>query len=249
MRAAALMVVMTMSLAMCAPSVARPEAPAPRPFVATYDVTYRGLRAGTLTFEFKHDVASGRYIFETHADPSALARLVVSSAAHERSVMEIGPEGVRPLEWRLDDGRSGDKGDGELRFNWAQGAATGTIERERVELPIEPKMQDRLSIQIYVSTALLRGEEPGVIPLIDDNRVKHYTYARKENAVLDSKLGKLETVIYESTRPGSSRIARMWLAPQLDYTPARAEQIRKGRVETVMVLTHWEATSPLATSD
>ncbi len=222
---------------------ARAAAPAPQPFVATYEVSYRGLRAGTLTFELERDPATGRYIFETHADPSALARLVVSSAANERSVMEIGPEGVRPTEWRLDDGKSSDKGDGALQFDWAQGVASGTIEREQVELPTEPKMQDRLSIQISVSAALLRGEEPGVIPLIDDNRVKHYTYTRKENAVLDSKLGKLDTVIFESTRPGSSRVSRMWLAPKLDYTPVRAEQIRKGKVETVMVLTGWEVTN------
>ena len=31
-------------------------------------------------------------------------------------------------------------------------------------------------------------------------------------------------------------MSRFWMAPSLEYLPVRAEQIRKGKVETVMVL-------------
>jgi hypothetical protein len=91
-----------------------------------------------------------------------------------------------------------------------------------------------LSIQIDVTTSLLRGEEPGTIPLIDDERVKRYTYRRTGTAVMETPLGSFDTVIYESAREGSSRLSRFWMAPKLDYLPVRAEQIRKGKVETVM---------------
>jgi hypothetical protein len=215
----------------------------PRAFTATYEVSYRGIRAGTLTFRLQRDDASGRYIYETRANPSGLARLIVSGSAVERSVMQIDANGVRPLEWRLDDGKSGEKADGALNFDWANAVATGRIEGEDIRIPTEPDMQDRLSIQIAVVAALLNGKEPGVYPLIDDNRVKRYTYTKKEPARVDSKLGPLDTVIYESTRAGSSRVSRFWLAPQFDYAPARAEQIRKGKVETVMTLVAWEAAS------
>lgn len=218
---------------------AQPAAPAP--FTATYQVSYRGLGAGELIFTLSRDAASGRYIYETRAHPSMLARLVVSSAAVERSVIEIDANGARPLEWRLDDGRSGASGDGELRFDWAQGAVTGRIEGEDVRLPTEPNMQDRLSIQIAATAALLRGETPGPFPLIDDNRIKRYTYTKKDAATLDSPLGRVETVLYESAREGSSRLSRFWFAPKFDYIPVRAEQIRKGRVETVMMLASFKS--------
>jgi hypothetical protein len=218
----------------------------PRPFTATYEVSYRGIRAGTLTFTLQREAATGRYIYETRANPSALARLVVSSAALERSVMEIGPDGVRPLEWRVDDGKSGEKGDGRVSFDWANGVATGRAEGKDIRLPTEPNMQDRLSIQIAVVLALLNDQAPGGYALIDDDRVKRYTYTKKEPARIDSKLGPLDTILYESTRAGSSRVSRFWLAPQFDYAPARAEQIRKGKVETVMTLVEWKG---LGTSD
>lgn len=217
-------------------TAARADAIFPKPVTATYEVTYRGMRAGQLTFKLSRDEATGRYIYETTADPSMLARFVISSAAIERSVLEIGPEGVRPIEWQLEDGKSGTAKDGKLQFDWDRKLATGTIEGQKIELPLEPGLQDRLSIQISVVTSLLRGKEPGTIPLIDDNRIKRYSYVKKEPATIETPLGKLDTIIYESTREGSNRQSRFWMVPKLEYLAARAEQIRKGKVETVMVL-------------
>ena len=221
-------------------TVASSDAILPKPFTATYEVTYRGMRAGHLTFKLSRDEATGRYTYETTASPSMLARFVISGAAVERSVMEIGPDGVRPLEWHLDDGKSGTARDGKLTFDWTKNVASGEIEGEKIELALEPGLQDRLSIQIDVVTSLLRGEQPGLIPLIDDNRVKRYNYVKKETTSIDTKLGKLDAVIYESTREGSNRQSRFWMVPKMEYLAARAEQIRKGKVETVMVLDSFE---------
>lgn len=217
-------------------TAARSDAILPKPFTATYEVTYRGLGAGRLTFKLSRDEATGRYTYTTTAAPSMLARLVISSAAVEHSVMEIGPDGVRPIEWQLDDGKSGTARDGRLQFDWTRNVATGEIEGEKIELPLEPGLQDRLSIQVSVMTSLLRGQEPGLIPLIDDNRVKRYDYVKKEAASIDTKLGKLDTIVYESTRQGSDRQSRFWMVPEMEYLAARAEQMRKGKVETVMTL-------------
>jgi hypothetical protein len=217
-------------------AAAHADGAVPRPFTATYSVSYRGIGAGSITFKFSRDASTGRYTYETNASPSALARMFVSKAALERSVMEIDAAGTRPLEWQLDDGKSSKHDDGELRFDWSRNLVTGTIEGEPINLAAEPGTQDRSSIQIAVTTLLLRGVEPGTIPLIDDNRIKRYTYTKKESASVDSALGKLDTVIYESTREGSNRTSRFWMAPSLEFLPVRAEQIRKGKVETVMVL-------------
>jgi hypothetical protein len=211
------------------------QAAAPRPFVATYEVSYRGIGAGTLTFTLSRDPATGQYTYETSANPSMLARFVIGRSALERSVMEIGPQGVRPLEWHFEDGKSGD-GDGALHFDWSANKATGKVGDKNVDLALEPGVQDRQSMQISVATTLLRGQEPGAISLIDDNRVKRYNYERQRTETLDSKLGKLDTVVYQSTREGSNRLSRFWLVPKLEYVAARAEQVRKGKVETVMVL-------------
>lgn len=207
-----------------------------QPFTATYAVSFRGIEAGTLRMTLRHDAASDHYIFETSANPSALARLFISRDATERSVLERTPDGVRPLSWEADDGKSGAKGDGKLQFNWQTNTVTGSFEGKPVSLPLTPGVMDRQSIQLGAMAALLDGREPGTIAMINGDSIRHYTYTRGKTATMDTKLGKLDTIVYESTRPNSNRVSRVWHAPSLEYVPVRAEQVRKGKVETVMTL-------------
>jgi hypothetical protein len=217
-------------------AVTHAEIVAPAPFTATFLAEYRGLTGGMLTFQFAHDATTNQYSYETRVQPSLLARFLVSPSAIERSVMTIDADGVRPQTWKVDDGKSGNKEDGELQFDWAQNRVRGTIKGKPVDLAAEPGLQDRISVQIAVMTALLRGEEPGTIPMIDDDHVKYYLYRTSKSEVLDTKMGKIETVVYEGTREQSNRVSRFWLAPSMGYAPVRAEQERKGKVETVMTL-------------
>jgi hypothetical protein len=203
----------------------------PIPFAATYTVSFRGINAGELHSTLRPE-APGEFVYETRATPRRLARLFVSSKAVERSVMRIDDNGVRPLSWFSNDGRSDNDA---LEFAWSEEKVSGTVSGERVDLPTEPRLQDRLSMQIAVITALLRGEELGSISMIDA-RVKQYNYTRAGTERIKTSAGEFETVLYESTRPGSSRTSRFWHSPELGFLPVRAEQLRNGKVETVMEL-------------
>ena len=208
----------------------------PAPFAVTFLAEYRGIEGGTLTFVFAHDAATNQYSYETRVKPSVLARFFVSPEAVERSVMTIDETGVHPQAWRVEDGQSGNKEDGDLQFDWSQKHVRGTIKGKPVDLAAEPGLQDRISVQIAVMTALLRGTDPGTIPMVDDDHIKYYLYKKAGTVVLDTKIGKVDTVIYEGTRERSNRVSRFWLAPSLGYAPIRAEQERKGKIETVMTL-------------
>lgn len=206
----------------------------PAPFAATYSVSYRGMHVGELLSTLRAR-SSNEFIFETKAKPRGLAKLVISNKAVERSVMRIDAQGVRPMSWFADHGKSGNERDGSLDFAWEQQMVSGMVEGKMVELPTEPTLQDRLSVQVAVITALLRAEEFGQVAIVDDE-IKQYSYTRAGSERIKSEAGEFETIIYESTRPGSSRTSRVWHAPELGYLPVRAEQVRKGKVETVMEL-------------
>jgi hypothetical protein len=207
----------------------------PAPYTATYSVSYQGITAGQLHFELRAD-EDGRFVYETHATPGLLASFLVSRKAIERSIIRIDADGVRPLFWFLDDGKSGKENDGALIFAWDEKRVTGTVQGERVDLPTEPGLQDRLSFQVAAMTALWRGREPGTIPVLDDNRIKPYSYIRQGAARIKTPAGEFETVLYESTRPRSKRLSRIWHAPAIGYIPVRFERLNRGKVETVMEL-------------
>jgi Protein of unknown function (DUF3108) len=217
-------------------NVAQADELALQPYVATYSVTYRGFDAGALRMQLTRDPQTDRYTFETSANPTTLARLVIGSDAVERTVVEPTANGIRPVQWFLEDGKNGKDGDGNLTFDWVANKVRGEFEGKPVELPTQAGLQDRLSIQLAVSAALVKGHEPSSIIMVNGDKTREYSYKRGATTELDTKIGKLDTVIYESTRPGSNRVSKVWHAPNLEYLPVRAEQIRKGKVETVMVL-------------
>jgi hypothetical protein len=197
------------------------------------------MNAGQLHSTLRSE-APGEFVYETRAKPSMLASFVVSSKAVERSVMHIDGSGVRPLSWFTDDGKSGNDRDGALKFAWDEERVSGIVEGKWIELPTEPRLQDRLSMQIAVITALQRADKLDTIFMIDDEKIKRYNYKRAGTAKIKTKAGEFETILYESSRPGSSRISRVWHAPALGYLPVRAEQVRNGKVETVMELVRVE---------
>jgi Protein of unknown function (DUF3108) len=211
-----------------------------QPFVATYAVTFRGLDAGQLEMTLRHDADAERYTFETRAKPSTLARLVIGRNALEQSTFEMTDSGIRPLSWQLEDGKNGTDGDGKLTFDWSRNQAIGEYEGKPVDLPLQPGLQDRLSIQLAVSAALVSGKEPGSVVMLNGDRTRTYDYSKGATTQLQTPLGKVETIIYESTRPNSNRVSKVWHAPSLGFVPVRAEQIRKGKVETVMTLVSYE---------
>lgn len=216
----------------------------PEPFTAIYKVSYRGFQVGLLHFDLSIN-EEGAYVYETRAEPGLLARLLVSSKALERTVMQIDEQGVRPLVWFTEDGTSGTGKDGKLVFDWEAQKVSGTLDGERIDLPIEPGLQDRLSMQISVMTALLRGKAPGSISLVDDNRIKDYSYTRVGPAQISTAAGRFETVQFKSTRSGSSRVKHIWHAPVLGCLPVRVEQFKNGKSDTLMELTE---VSPASTS-
>jgi hypothetical protein len=237
--------IVSLLAALCAvmsASHSRADVTALQPFTATYAVSYRGMGAGTLQTQLQRDPQTGQYTFETRVNPSFLARFAVSRNASERSVMQIDHDVVRPLEWRMDDGKSGSTGDGTLSFDWAQHAVTGDYKGAPVTLTTEAGLQDRQSVQVQVIFDLLSGREPGELPMINDDKIKQYAYTRGSSTEVQTKLGKVEAILYESTRPGSSRVSRVWHAPSMGFVPVRAEQVRKGKVETVMTLISLERT-------
>jgi hypothetical protein len=218
-----------------APDQATERAIMPKPYTATYAVKYRGFKLGSLVFTLR-PAQDGNYVYETQAKPGFIARFLVSPDAVERSIVMIDAAGVHPLRWTSEDGTDETEDDGYLAFDWKAQRVTGIVEDKVVEIATEDGLQDRLSMQIGVLVALQRGTPPGPVKMIDEDRIKHYSYVKKGTQSIDSAVGRYQTVLYESTRPGSSRLKKIYHAPKLGYLPVRFENFKKGDLETVMEL-------------
>lgn len=205
----------------------------PQPFRITYAVEWRGLSAGTSVLELTRR-GPGEYTYQSSNTARGLFRLALPDTITQKSQFSMKDGRVVPSTYVADDGSSDTRRDVSLTFDWDAGRVTGTAEQRPVDQPIEPGVQDALSVQIALMCALARGESPESFQLIDKDEVKEYQYTREGEEVLETPVGHLKTVIYKSQKTGSSRATRLWIAPDVGYLPVRAEQTRRGKREFLL---------------
>jgi hypothetical protein len=239
---------LTAALAICAgwlgaTSVAVADAAASipdlKPYRARYEVSYRGLVGGQIAASLQ-PASPDRWVYETQAFPNVLGRLAIGAEARERGTMLVTPDGVRPLSYEYDDGKSGDKKDIRLEFDWDAARVSGSAEGKRVDATVTPGTQDTASVQAAMLRALARGKSPQTFTIVTSGKVRDYRYWSEGTARIRTALGEFDTVVWANQRDGSSRITRVWHAPELGFVPVQAIQFRKGRAEMQMQLVKLE---------
>jgi hypothetical protein len=113
---------------------------------------------------------------------------------------------------------------------------TGVYEDTKVDMPLQPGIQDDLSVQIALVVELLRGHEPDQFQMIDKNTVREYRYAREAEEPLSTPLGNIDTIVYRSSKAGSPRVTRFWCAPSIGYIPLRVEQKKDNDVQWTLLI-------------
>jgi hypothetical protein len=220
------------ALTLCAVGVASTTlaAECPQPFKATFDVEWHGMGAGTSTLQLTRKSPT-EYVYESRNSARGIFRLALPDTITQTSTFTIVHGEVRPISYVGDDGSSDTDRDVSLKFDWEGNRVGGVAEDRPVDQPIQPGVQDSLSVQIALMCALAAGHSPKSFKLIDKDEVKEYQYTHEGTEVLDTSIGKLDTVIYKSQKAGSNRFTRLWVAPSLGYLPVRAEQVKRDKRE------------------
>jgi hypothetical protein len=117
---------------------------------------------------------------------------------------------------------------------------SGSAEGKRVDATVTPGTQDTASVQAAMLRALARGKSPQTFTIVTSGKVRDYRYWSEGTARIRTALGEFDTVVWANQRDGSSRITRVWHAPELGFVPVQAIQFRKGRAEMQMQLVKLE---------
>src|SRR5512146_458957 len=227
--AAALLLAAAAVHAAAAGDVMSPPAPSatqPVPFVATYTIAWHGGTAGTSTLELR-ETAPQLYLYTSTDKAYGIFRLAFPHALRQSSRFRIADGEVRPLAFQAD----GDGNDVMAQFDWEHGQVTGMAKGKLLDLKLPAGTQDPLSVQIAIMLKLLAREAPESFWMLNTDEIDRFEYVRHEESTLDTPLGKLRTILYTSHQPGSNKTTYLWLAPALDYMPARAEQHVKGSTQ------------------
>ncbi|MGH8298567.1 MAG: DUF3108 domain-containing protein [Steroidobacteraceae bacterium] len=196
----------------------------PRQFVATYTIAWHGITAGTSTLELR---ATGPqlYLYTSTDKAYGVFRLAFPHPLRQSSRFKVTAGDVEPLTFQA----GGTGQDVMVQFDWESGQATGMAKGKLLNLRLQPGTQDPLSVQIALMLELQAQHPPASFWMLNTDEIDRFEYVRHEESTVDTPLGKLRTILYTSHQPGSDKTTYLWLAPALDYMPARAEQHVKGR--------------------
>jgi Protein of unknown function (DUF3108) len=217
-----------------------------QPHVARFAVRYRGLEAGTSEVRLepaRTETATPdrpQFDFTNRSTPKGVAAFFLPGTITQRSRFAIGPEGLQPLDYALEDGSKSTARDVRLTFDWNRRRVTGMAENRTVNLEVEPGVHDALTLGLQVRWLLLQGQSPRQLVMVEKDKPKQYDYAMEGMARLQTPLGTLDTVVWRSRRPGSDRITRTWYAPSLGYLAVKVEQTDGGQPLMSLTLLSWQ---------
>jgi hypothetical protein len=203
-----------------------PSPPTPPPFVATYTIAWHGVTAGSSTLELRQ-TAPQLYLYTSTDTASGVFRLAFHHALRQSSRFRVAAGEVEPLSFEA----GGIGNDVMAQFDWKIGQVTGMAKGKLLDLKLQPGTQDPLSVQIAIMLRLKAQDPPASFWMLNTDEIDRFQYVRQQESTLDTPLGKLRTILYTSHQAGSDKTTYLWLAPALDYMPARAEQRVKGSTQ------------------
>tara|TARA_R110000772_G_scaffold114441_8_gene218966 strand:+ start:38652 stop:39515 length:864 start_codon:yes stop_codon:yes gene_type:complete len=143
----------------------------------------------------------------------------------EESIIEDGAMGLRPLRYEYNNSFSS-KQDQKINFDWPRALATDKKYRKPWSAPLTAGTFDQLSAQLQMRQALISGRFDTAMVQTVVNRGKHKTYQVEKigEEIIDSPVGKLNTVKLRRSREGSDSETIVWLAKDWNFLIVRLEQ-------------------------
>lgn len=209
--------------------------PTLRPFKADFVLEWKGMNAASAQLELTRQ-APGRYTYVSRNTARGIFRAVLPGELVQTSQLRLEDGQIQPLSYRGDDGTKDTRRDVSLDFDWQRQRVSGIAEQKPVDLPLQPGMQDIMSVQIALIYDLVAGRTPTGYTLIDKDRVKEYVYSSEGSARIETAAGMLDTLIWSSHRPDADRVTRVWYAPSLGFSPVKAERRDGDKLEWSMRL-------------
>jgi hypothetical protein len=202
-----------------------------KPFEASYAWSWHGMTVAVSSVKLEHN--GDTWVYSSNSSPRGIGKLFSERPA-QKSVLRVVDKGVQPLSYDADDGTPATKRDAHVKFDWENGRVTGVYEDVKVAMPLQPGIQDDLSVHIALMVELLAGREPQQFQMLDQNTVRELHYARAGEEFVTTPLGKIDTIVYAAQKTGSPRIIRFWCAPSRGYIPMRVEQKKGDDVQWTM---------------
>jgi len=167
-------------------------------------------------------------------------RLQIRQNEDEKSVLLFHEDGplypVTHVHKRRGTSHEHDK---DLVFNWTDNTVIDLLEPGREPLPVDKPSYDKLSYLTQMRLDLKRDPQLQYIEYWVTNGIRNrvYTFERLSEEVLETLLGKLNTIKFRRGGDDDNREVFIWVASDWDYLLVRLDQTKErgGKTERLVL--------------
>ncbi len=161
----------------------------------------------------------GEWLFRTFAN-------TMVASIDESSLVSFAGNEVIPHEYLYKKKVLGRKREATLSFDWQAMSVNNNIDHKPWKMDIPLHTQDKHSYQLQMRIDLKSGKRgPFTYQIADGGRLKEYDFKVIGEEVIESPLGKFDTIKVEMDRgPNASRETFIWYAPALDFMIVKLKQ-------------------------
>lgn len=211
------------------------------PHSAEYKVRFNVI-SGQLNTDLR--LTADGYVATHSIAPTGMARLFTRGSVVESSTFSSNDAGVIPVAYQSNDSLSRDKDQVDVRFDWHDNLASGTVNGNDFESTLEGLSHDRVSIQYQLMHDLLNDSPDKQYRLFDVDKLKSLNIRTLGSREVSVGAGTFTAIGVQHQTENSSRITTLWCVKELDYLPVIIEQHRNGKLRVQATL---QSYSPLVT--
>jgi hypothetical protein len=220
----------SLTRALCALLFVCAAAPAlamPKQVRASYQGYMNGIPIGIITENFVMD--GDKYRIDSDTKATGVASLFQRQPMKLYSVGHVTRDGLKPTQF---EGRRSPDEDPRVsaKFDWSGGRLHIKHDGKEESFPIQPGMQDRLSIMYQLMFWPMARMNQVEFSLTNGRKLDHYRYKINQEVELTTPLGKVKTLhLVKQHAPGETG-TEIWLSLQHQYFPVKVVYIEKDGV-------------------
>lgn len=223
-----IMLLMTLSGTLLAQQPKLPE------FEAVYDVYRSGIKIASTVRTFVRQ-QDGSFLYRSETNVTGIATMFRKDRIIEQSISSFVDGRVQPRQYLYEHtGTSRDR-NVTIDFDWNANQITNSVNGAPWHMPATRGILDKLLYQYTIMLDLQQGKSSLSYIIADGGKEKTYRFEKLGEEILDTPLGKLNTIKMKRYRSDSDRESIFWSAPELGYMPIKLENIDDG-VKTVAII-------------
>jgi hypothetical protein len=197
-----------------------------KPYTASYFGSYKGWRIDTVQeLEARQD---GQWRLSIHAD-NFLGTIL------EQSYFTLTPAGtIRSQQYSYQKKVLLNRLDTSTEFDWSTHRATTTGDKTNTATLVGGEF-DNLNYLLALRCDLMAGKTEMYYPTVDENGSDTLEFQIAGEEVLDTQLGKLNTIIVKRIRSNNNRSTTLWFAKDKDYLMVKLLQEEKKDAEAYLL--------------